>query len=256
MSASGILLMVCLVAAHVLADFPLQADWMVRGKKRFVVLLQHGLTHALVALAMLLPAFGFSGVLIPIVLVIAIAHMAIDRVKVSSWVEDQFGVDSLAVFLVDQLVHLMTIGLVFLLVRDWLPSPHVVVWKKYAVNVLALTGLLVSIFAGSPVIGMLTRESRAQLNPTIGLPHAGKMIGMLERTLVYLLVLGGSASGVGFLIAAKSIFRFGRSEDAEMRKESEYIIIGTLASFAFALAVAFLALKLMKWITEMPSAVQ
>ena len=223
---------------------------MVREKKRGLVLMQHGGTHAVVALALLLPVFGLSIVLIPIALLFGLLHAAVDWVKVSAWIEGLFGDQSLAVFLVDQLVHLICIGLIFLVVQRWLPPPHVLEWKSYARNMVALTGLLISVFAGSPVIGLLTNDLRAQLPASRGLPEAGKLIGMLERTLVYLMVLGGSASGVGFLIAAKSIFRFGRSEDEEMRKESEYIIIGTLASFAFALGLAFLAMKVMAWINS------
>lgn len=42
--------------------------------------------------------------------------------------------------------------------------------------------------------------------------------------------------GVGFLITAKSILRFGTA--ARDQKTAEYVIIGTLASFARAFLVA------------------
>jgi hypothetical protein len=42
------------------------------------------------------------------------------------------------------------------------------------------------------------------------------------------------------LIAAKSIFRFGELKDSENRKEAEYILIGTFASFLFALVISLL----------------
>ncbi len=40
----------------------------------------------------------------------------------------------------------------------------------------------------------------------------------------------------GFLIAAKSIFRFGDLSKAKDRKLTEYILIGTLLSFGIAIA--------------------
>jgi hypothetical protein len=49
------------------------------------------------------------------------------------------------------------------------------------------------------------------------------------------MVLFGQAQGVGLLIAAKSILRFGAVKDD--RRLSEYVIIGTLASFGWALIV-------------------
>jgi hypothetical protein len=60
-----------------------------------------------------------------------------------------------------------------------------------------------------------------------------------KRTLIYLLVMVDMASGIGFLIAAKSIFRFGEIKDRTNRMEAEYILIGTLASFAYAMVIAY-----------------
>ena len=40
------------------------------------------------------------------------------------------------------------------------------------------------------------------------LQNAGEWIGMLERTLVLLFIVIGHWEAVGFLLAAKSVFRF------------------------------------------------
>jgi hypothetical protein len=66
------------------------------------------------------------------------------------------------------------------------------------------------------------------------------VIGQLERGLIFALVMFGQAQGVGLLIAAKSILRFGAVKDD--RRLSEYVIIGTLASFGWALVVAYATL--------------
>jgi hypothetical protein len=71
-------------------------------------------------------------------------------------------------------------------------------------------------------------------------PAPGRVIGNLERGLIFALVLFGQAQGVGLLIAAKSILRFGAVKDD--RRLSEYVIIGTLASFGWALVVAYATL--------------
>ena len=71
-----------------------------------------------------------------------------------------------------------------------------------------------------------------------GLANGGKWIGQLERALTFLLVLSAQASAIGFVIAAKSILRFGEIKDSHQRKEAEYIIIGTLTSFGWALFIA------------------
>ena len=65
------------------------------------------------------------------------------------------------------------------------------------------------------------------------------MIGQLERALILLFVLVGEPAAIGFLIAAKSVLRFGEVKEPRNRMEAEYIIIGTLASFLFGLLVAY-----------------
>jgi ABC-type proline/glycine betaine transport system permease subunit len=77
------------------------------------------------------------------------------------------------------------------------------------------------------------------------LKDGGKIIGYLERSLIYLFVLVDQPSAIGFLIAAKSVFRFGEIRQGTNRMEAEYILIGTLLSFLFGLVVSFSVQKLL-----------
>ena len=58
--------------------------------------------------------------------------------------------------------------------------------------------------------------------------------------MIFVLILAGQPSAIGFLIGAKSLFRFGEIGAGASRKEVEYIIIGTLMSFLVALVVSYL----------------
>ncbi len=71
-----------------------------------------------------------------------------------------------------------------------------------------------------------------------GFAAGGLIIGRLERALIFLFVLIGLPAGVGFLIAAKSVFRFGELREHQHRMEAEYILIGTLMSFGGGLLVS------------------
>lgn len=73
---------------------------------------------------------------------------------------------------------------------------------------------------------------------TSSLQEAGRYIGMLERLLIFLFVCTHHFEAVGFLLAAKSIFRFGDLKDAHDIKLTEYVLIGTLLSFGIALLVS------------------
>jgi hypothetical protein len=70
---------------------------------------------------------------------------------------------------------------------------------------------------------------------------SSRMIGYLERLIVFFLILFGQISAIAFVIAAKSIARFpeiGKKESGGLK--AEYYIIGTLLSFISVFAISFL----------------
>ncbi len=85
----------------------------------------------------------------------------------------------------------------------------------------------------------LSEKDEASIETILrGLPDGGRYIGWLERTLVMLFVLSGYPQGIGFLIATKSILRFGDIKNWHQRAATEYVIIGTFLSFAWAMVIA------------------
>ena len=235
-----------LVFAHVLADFVFQTGWMIANKRAPQVLLLHA------AIVLVLSQAALGQVAAPAVLALAAAHLAIDVVKTYA------SKGGLAAFLLDQATHLGTIAAVAVLspglwaAGAWaaLPAPL----PLYALHLALLAGGLVAATrAGGFAVGMLmeAHTPRPAANGAARdagreedresdkdeLPRGGQTIGLLERGLIFLLVLVGQPAGIGFLIAAKSILRFGAV--SESRAASEYVIIGTLASFGWALVTAY-----------------
>ena len=47
-------------------------------------------------------------------------------------------------------------------------------------------------------------------------------------------------AAIGFLIAAKSILRYGDKDSKGARKQTEYVLIGTLLSFTMAIIIGLL----------------
>lgn len=76
------------------------------------------------------------------------------------------------------------------------------------------------------------------------LPNAGKWTGYFERILILTFILTGNAESIGFLLAAKSIFRFGELSKAQEIETTEYVLIGTLASFTIAILIGFTVLQI------------
>ncbi len=250
---------IALLLAHSLADFVFQTNWMVANKRNPLAL---GL-HLAVVYAM---AVATTGSLHLALLVLALAHIAIDVGKLvltSVWKTS----GGLAPFLIDQALHLATLIALALWLPDlwaqglWAPGAIVTgddsgilgtgLWSEEAplpisqlpTLMVVVTGFILATRAGGFAVGLLMQPFAASLpaeTAAEGLPGAGRVIGLLERGLIFVLVLIGQPQGVGLLMAAKSILRYGALK--EDRALSEYVIIGTLASFGWALLAAYATL--------------
>ncbi len=64
--------------------------------------------------------------------------------------------------------------------------------------------------------------------------NRGRIIGLLERALLYSFVLHAQFGAIGFILAAKAFARF---KALENRSFAEYVLIGTLLSACLALAI-------------------
>lgn len=87
------------------------------------------------------------------------------------------------------------------------------------------------------IISIWTPENKSKDK---SLQNAGNYIGVLERLFILIFILTGHFEAIGFLLAAKSIFRFGDLKEAKDRKLTEYVLIGTLLSFGIALLIGIL----------------
>lgn len=233
-----------LLFAHVCADFLLQSNAMAAAKqaRSLPALLLHGLIVLATATLALAPVTADPMVLLPL-LALAGAHLLID------WIKSFAPAASLTAFLTDQGAHLATlIALAWALPGLYATSLWGAITWLPPVLVIA-SGLILATRAGGYAVGMLVRPFGRSFRAE-GLPRGGELIGLLERGLIFLFVLVGQPAAVGFLIAAKSVLRF----DASKRKQkvAEYVIIGTLASFGWALVCAHATLALLNLFAALP----
>jgi hypothetical protein len=66
----------------------------------------------------------------------------------------------------------------------------------------------------------------------------GRVIGQVERAIVFLIVIAGNLQALAFFFAAKGLIR---SRELEDRTRVDYLLLGSLASFLVALAGGLLA---------------
>ncbi|MDO4789412.1 MAG: DUF3307 domain-containing protein [Porphyromonas sp.] len=235
-----------LLLAHLLADFALQPKKICEGKRapgagKWSYLLLHSFIHAVVVYLLLQ---DWSGWLVPAI--IFVSHLGIDYFKSTCMRENATS------FLIDQALHVIVLMLIwgFLfggtdIFSEWLgeyemPSGFWIVAIAY-VLVLKPTSLVLSMFFKRWNKG--TEEMSLQKEDE-SLPKAGEWIGYLERVLILTFIFTGHIEGVGFLLAAKSVFRFGDLSKAKDIKITEYVLIGTLGSFTIAIIVGFISLAI------------
>ena len=131
-------------------------------------------------------------------------------------------------------------------------APTEAVPPEAAALAVVVAGLAVAVEWGGAFVGRAIKRFTDDLYPAPkpgglisdrGLPKGfadgGKTIGRWERLLIFLFVLADAPTAIGFLVTAKSILRFGEIKDADHQKEAEYILIGTLMSFGFALIASY-----------------
>ncbi len=219
-----------LLLAHTLGDFFLQPNsWVAEKEKEKLRSLKLYL-HAAIHVALIFAVFLSFKVWFP-ALVIGITHFVIDASKL----QFQNKRTKYLWFFADQILHIIVIIGVWTSFYDAAKIDFRFIHNQN-VWLIAFGALLITSPA-AVVIRVVIAKFIPTKNP-ISLQDAGKFIGVLERLLVYVFVLTNHFEAVGFLLAAKSIFRFGDLKKSNDIKLTEYVLIGTLLSFGIALVIA------------------
>jgi hypothetical protein len=221
-----------LLLAHLLGDFLLQPTSWVRDKEdkkhKSIFLYLHTLLHGVLAW-ILIAEIDF----IWFAVLLAITHGGIDYLKLRF----QKKKTKRTWFLVDQAMHILVIIVITMVYQNetidfigfdnqfWIFSTGLLLLTKP-------TSILIK-----NIISIWTPESKKSDD---SLSNAGNYIGILERLFVFCFIITNHFEAIGFLLAAKSIFRFGDLKEAKDRKLTEYVLIGTLLSFGIAMLTGLL----------------
>lgn len=241
-----ITILIKLIAAHLIGDFLLQTDKICKTKysnKKFERLIGLGIHSGIQAILSYVFIGEWTLWIVP--LIIFISHFLIDFVKVAC------NGKRLPALLFDQLAHYIVIialwGLLY--TKGWcntstsyLSLSFWAILTSY-IAVLAPTSILIKSFiefeGWIPGQSLSPSETSQQEESLQGLPNAGKWIGYLERVLILTFIYTGNVEGIGFLLAAKSVFRFGELNRTQDIKVTEYVLIGTFVSFTIAIVIGF-----------------
>ncbi|MUH71231.1 DUF3307 domain-containing protein [Psychrosphaera haliotis] len=241
-------LIILLVVAHFIGDFYLQPkQWVdcrntnhARSKGLYKHIATHFVLSIFAALLSDLPVFT----ILLVSLSIAVTHFLADL-----WKSHQ--ATTLRSFLIDQLVHIIVILGIAFIVSDITFAQISTSFSNLNTlsNAIFVTAYLLVCKPASVLISLALRKHTQHLAEEAGdkgLQAAGAWIGYLERCLTISFIFMGQFAGTAFLVAAKTIFRFGDLTKNNDMKLTEYMMLGTLLSYSIAIFVGWNALYLMR----------
>jgi len=224
-----------LIWAHLLGDFILQPNSWVADKENRQLKSKFLYFHAVIHIVLSF-IFLWDIKLWWIAVLVGISHFIIDAAKLTFQTVNNKKI----LFFIDQILHIAVIAVIsygfnefdlsFLKNKDFL---------KIGLAALFLTSPA-SIFIKIALSSWMPAPEDENQIQTESLSNAGQYIGILERLLVFTFIMADHWEGVGFMVAAKSVFRFSDLAQAKQRKLTEYVLIGTLLSFGLAVLTGIL----------------
>lgn len=230
-------LIIKILIAHILGDFVLQSNKMVDDINSKKLKSKYLYLHMLIHFALIIILTGFKKEFIIPAIFLSLAHLIIDIVT-KIYLTNK--ISSILNLIIDQSLHIISISIFINYYYPYTIDYNIIFSQK---NQILFLSIICLTFVTAIIIKKVVELFNYNINSS-GLKDAGKYIGMLERLFVFLFVITNFWEGIGFLLAAKSIFRFGDLKDNNDVKLTEYILIGTLLSFGLAIVIAKIYLKL------------
>ncbi|MBL4939508.1 MAG: DUF3307 domain-containing protein, partial [Lutibacter sp.] len=165
------------------------------------------------------------------IIVIIVSHYIIDLIKLYLIKS----INNRWLFLWDQIAHIFVIAGVVSVYTSFkiniagIYSPKILVFIIAILLITSVSSVIMKIIISKWGLNENSKEK--------SLIDAGQYIGILERVLIFVFIISNSWEAIGFLLAAKSVFRFGDLSKSDDRKLTEYILIGTLLSFGLAITI-------------------
>ncbi len=222
--------------AHLLTDYTFQSPLKALEKNEQGFRSKFLKWHILLAF-ILSWVLSFQWLFVAGALIISLSHWLIDGLKI--YLNKSLRLGKYA-FFIDQGMHLVVIALVVLLYqRFFYTEPIIEIPSSSSVPAI----IAVFLFCSKPanilvkeMLGVFDIRVRKTGTEETDLPNAGKLIGIVERWLIVVFILISQFEAIGFLLAAKSIMRFKSDESLK----TEYLLTGTLLSFAIAIGAGLL----------------
>jgi hypothetical protein len=248
-----IFLIFALLTVHIIGDFWLQPNQWVecknQHKHRSPALFFHALIQGSLAVLPILFVTSDFKSLLSIFLIVGVSHWLIDLWKTHQNIRSRF-------FVLDQMLH----SLVLVLIAIHATGITAELFALLTINdnsaqiITVLFAYLLITKPSSIAIGLVLSKYSKRLkqaesdtdNGVKDLLEGGQLIGYLERLLILTFTLQGSFAAVGFVLASKSVFRFGELRNVNDRAATEYVLIGSMLSVTLTVLLGIITTSALK----------
>ncbi len=227
-----------LILAHLLGDFILQPNSWVTAKENKKIKAWQLYAHTLIHFVLILLLIRQTA-FIKWAIMLAVVHLITDIIKLH-FQKDQ---SKRTWFFIDQVLHFVVIIFIWSWSQEMSLIPEFFQNENFLLMITCVYALSQPVSVSiKNIISKWTPDTNS--NSLDSLENAGNYIGILERMFVFAFVVSGNWEAIGFLLAAKSVFRFGDLKESKDRKLTEYVLIGTLISFGIAILVGVIYINI------------
>lgn len=251
--------LIFLFIGHILGDFYFQTNKMAqKAEEKFPFVLLHSLFYALCMCAVLFIGIPATKDIWLVCILTSGSHLLIDAIKYVflhlPWKKHPKP-RPITVLLADQCFHGIMIFCIWrffgstLALRDIFTRQPAQLPALPIAIALGLLCILRPVGIAIRKYGLGSLNTKEEPAPASAAPdeamatsdrfirNSGRIIGYLERTIVFLFLLYGQYCAIAFVLTAKSIARFKELEQERMT--AEYYLVGTLISVVSAFLVCF-----------------
>lgn len=225
-------LLVRLLLAYIVSNFLLLTHSITLDKKTWAQVIHITIT--------LIVFFIFSGFLWQITVFITLFHWIIKTVKNKLLIRNKNRERLL--FIMEQIVHILIIILAWSFTRRVIFEIYecgVQLFSNYKISLIVLgyaiviwpVGSLIKYTTDNLITINRSNVTGDESNTEEDIKNGGKLIGIFERIIIITFVYFEQYEAIGFLITGKSILRL------NSKKQTEYVLAGTMASYAFAIII-------------------
>lgn len=252
-----------LLIGHILSDFYFIVNEQKNDKKnRYKYILINEIIYTACIVIACLITIQLSSIILWLIICIELSHLLINIVfkAILDIIKRYYVIKPL---LIDQILHISLIWLIYMFFGNRLTEYGYINKTFTFIPSIPIVVIILGLLILLKPIGMLISSNElwdfSKNTPGESQKGAGKMIGYIERCILYILLLNYQYEAVGFIIAAKSLIRFPEinnsvkknyaniqyeitttQNERTINSLAEYYLIGTMLSMVSVFAVRLL----------------